>query len=413
MLRVKDSVEWSDEGYVYWDTKCPIKDVIGDETYVMLYGNEVVQPIFQKPLETVVGCTTTLDGVTYRANYKYSEICKREGRAKAFHLIEDNSPVVFLPTEPKVLTEASEIGSTVAFDIETGGTSGIRCISFYDGLESFYVDCRGLKSDKKLKSLLTELFTSDRRWIAHYGVHDIGTICDKLKIPLFPLFIDTMWFERDVEFRKLRYLSGVYLGVPAYKHQLEEANSTLDFKLLVEYCCKDSMYTWYLATRLNILPMETLNQVIYTMRNTTLGPDNRLFEVYPELTGLSKKELRTKLTYVKPTDIPLLKAAVNPTQPVITYHGLEGLKVELPRAPEGTFYLKSYSDNIMDIMAQDIRYDSPELSAYRYQHNIEPIRHYWHTECEKPYLVNWVCCVTTEPTEGFIHVSGTDLMKLF
>ena len=43
MLKVKSSVEFSDKDYVYWDMKCPIKDVIGNAKEVMLYGNDVVR----------------------------------------------------------------------------------------------------------------------------------------------------------------------------------------------------------------------------------------------------------------------------------------------------------------------------------------------------------------------------------
>lgn len=413
MLKVKGSVEWSDKDYVYWDTKSPIKDIIGSETEVMLYGDDVVQAIFNQPLENVVGCTTCIDGVTYRANYLYSSICKREGRAKAFYLIENNKPKPIPDIKPKQLTKVSEIGPTVAFDIETGGTSKIRCISFYDGKNSYYVDCRGLKSDKKLRKLLTDLFTSDRKWIAHYGIHDMSIVCKVLKIPVFKLWKDTIWFERDVEFRSLRYLSGIYLGVPAYKQELKEANLTLDFNLLVHYCCKDSLYTWLLSEIIPLLPMETLNQVYYTMINTRLEPDDSLYEKYPFLKGKSKNELKECINIVEPTDLRILREAVSPTQPTITVHGLDGLKVELPRVTGKQLYIKSYADNVMDIMAQDVRYDSVELSAYRFSNKIEPIKHFWHTKCEKPYLVNHVCCITDYPAEGFIPISGEDVMKLF
>jgi len=413
MLKVKSTVEWSDNGYTYWDMKQPIKEVIGNETDVMLYGDDVVQAVFGQPLEKVVGCTILIDGVLFRANYLFSSIMKREGRAEAYYMIENNKPVTIPNLKPKQLTKASELGHTVAFDIETGGKSGIRCISFYDGKNSYYVDCRGIKSDKELNKLLIEVFTSDRQWIAHYGIHDMSTVCKVLKIKHFPIWKDTIWFDRKVEFRSLRYLSGVYLGVPTYKYELEEADRTSNFKLLVEYCCKDSLYTWLLASRIELLPMELLNQVYYTMLNTKLDADESLFEKYPSLKGMKKSELKECINIVKPIDLPLLREAVSPSQPTITIHGLNGLKVGLPRKPNRQLYIKSYADNVMDIMAQDVRYDSAEISAYRFKHNIEPIKHYWFTECKKPYLVNFVCCVTDEPTEGFIPISGDDLMLLF
>ena len=49
MLKVKSTVEFSDRDYTYWDMKSPIKDVIGNATEVMLYGNDVVNAVFGQP----------------------------------------------------------------------------------------------------------------------------------------------------------------------------------------------------------------------------------------------------------------------------------------------------------------------------------------------------------------------------
>lgn len=413
MLKVKSSVEFSDKDYAYWDMNCPIKDIIGNEKNVILYGNDVVNAIFGQPLENVVGCTTVVDGVTYRANYRYSSICERDGRAKAFYMIEDNPPHKIPNIDPKPLSSSKDLGMTVCFDIETGGKSGIRVISFYDGKSSFYVDCRGLKSDKKLREMLIDIFTSPRLWIAHYGIHDMETVCSKLKIPHFPLYIDTIWFKREVEFRSLRYLSGVYLGVPAYKQELKEANLHEDFNQLVHYCCKDSLYTWMLAHELTVLPMETLNQVYYTMLNTDLGEVSELFDKYPQLKGLNKKQLKDSITQIDPRDLPLLQAQVKGSKPTITVHSLDGLHIQLPRKTYKKLYMKSYADNPMDVMAMDKRYDSPELSVYRYTKGIEPTIHYFHTHCPKPFLVNHCCVVTEEALEGWAPVSPDDVYKLF
>lgn len=413
MLKVKSSVEFSDKDYVYWDMKCPIKDVIGNAKEVMLYGNDVVNAIFGQPLEKVVGCTTVVDGVRYRANYRYSSICERDGRAKAFYMIEEIPPKTIPYINPEPLTSLDGLGQTVSFDIETGGTSGIRCISFYDGTRSYYVDCRGLKSDKQLRQLLTDLFTSPRLWIAHYGIHDMETVCKKLKIPHFPLYRDTIWFKRDVEFRSLRYLSGVYLGVPAYKQELNEANLHEDFNQLVHYCCKDSLYTWMLAHEMTLLPMQTLNQVYYTMLHTDLGEVSEFFEKYPQFKGYTKKQLKDCVSKIDPRDLPLLQAQVKGSKPTITVHGLDGLNIQLPRKCYKQLYMKSYADTPMDVMAMDKRYDSAELSVYRYTKGIEPTIHYFHTECPHPFLVNHCCVVTEDKLDGWIPVTPDEVYQLF
>lgn len=413
MLKVKSTVEWSDKDYVYWDMKCPIKDVIGNATEVMLYGNDVVNAIFGQPLENVIGCTTVVDGVTYRANYRYSSICERDGRAKAFYLIEENNPHRIPNINPRPLASIDDLGLTVSFDIETGGKSGIRVISFYDGTSSFYVDCRGLKSDKQLQKLLTDLFTSNRLWVAHYGIHDMETVCKKLKIPYFPIYRDTIWFKRDVEFRSLRYLSGVYLGVPAYKQELKEANLHEDFNQLVQYCCKDSLYTWMLAQEMTLLPMQTLNQVYYTMLHTDFGEVRELYEKYPEFKGYTKKQLKECITKIDPRDLPLLQAEVRGSKPTITVHGLDGLHIELPRLCYKQLYMKSYHDDPMMVMAMDKRYDFPALSVYRYNNNIEPTIHYFTTECPNPFLVNHCCVVTEDPLEGWVPIDEGYVQLLF
>jgi hypothetical protein len=413
MLKVKSTVEFSDKDYAYWDMKCPIKDIIGNATEVMLYGNDVVNAVFGQPLEHVVGCTTTIDGVTYRANYRYSSICERQGRAKAFYMIENNKPQQIPHADPALLTSVSQLGNTVSFDIETGGSSGIRCISFYDGVQSYYVDCRGLRSDKQLRALLTDLFTSPKLWIAHYGIHDMKIVCDKLKIPYFPLYADTIWFNRDVEYRSLRYLSGVYLGVPAYKQELQEANLHEDFNQLVKYCCKDSVYTWMLAHKMTLLPMQTLNQVYYTMLHTDLGEVSELFDKYPDLRGLTKKQLKDSISKIDPRDLPLLQDQVRGSKPLITVHGLEGLHIQLPRKPHKVLYMKSYASSPLEVMAMDRRYDSAELSVYRYNNGIEPTLHYFHCDCPHPFLVNHCCVVTEDNLEGWTTVSPDEVYQLF
>lgn len=420
MIKIKSSVEYSDTGYEYASSEQEILHLSRNEQLVRLYGDDVVSLIYKQPLEKVVGTYLLVNGTWFVANYLYSSITSRDGRAYAYNLIEErNIPTRFMHT-PIMLNDNTLLSKkTVAFDIETGGKSGIRCISFFDGSHSYYVDCRDIKSNKNKVIMLQNLFSDlTIKWIAHNGVHDITEICKRIKVPRFQLYKDTIWFHRKVEFRSLRYLAGVYLGSEVYKHELEEANIEEDFNKLVNYCCKDSYFTFVLSNRLPLRDMSLLNQVVSTMMNP---PDLHLVDTiytkYPQFEGMTKKELKDQYRNINPKDLQLLKQTINPPSANITIHGLTGLTVTVPQSltTDAQLWMLSYKDNVRDIMAYDKRFDSPQLSAYRFAQHIEPIMHWGHYEVlpQDVFLVNDVCCLVTKEYPNSIPVKFDEVKQLF
>lgn len=438
IVKIKKQPEWSDNGEYLYVCEKTVLDVVrqylrdnilnnNNIPVFYLYGSDVVSEIFKQPLSCCVGTFLFSDGCWFRANYKYSEQCEREGRPRAFSLVDKSKDALVLSDIPKELSSISDINNKIpcAFDIETGGKSGIRCVSFYQPGNSRYIDCRDLKSNKQKVKLLRDLFScKDFMWIAHYGVHDVKHLCKALKISAFDLHADTIWFHREVEMRNLGYLAGVYLGGVMYKTDLDTANLTQDFEMLIRYCCMDSFYCYKLyensVFRKVMRDSKLLNQVIHTMLNPPeFKLKNDIFKKYPELKGLSKSELKKKLTYVSPKDAQLLIKTANPPNVKISYHGLNGLSVVVPDelTYDGDLWMMSstgYQD-VDDIMASDTRFSSPEISGYRFKHNISPKQHFgvYDIEPSDIFLVNDVVCLSSKEKAGWKKVCFNDVRKLF
>lgn len=422
MVVVKSYPEESDQyDTIYWK-EGDLFELLAKQSdkEVMLQGSDVVEKIFNRPLSEVIGCRIRVRNYLFTANYRYSEQKAFAGRDKAFWYIAGHRIALFKMEEPKELTSSSDLAEIVAFDCETGGKTGVRCISFYDG-DSWYVDCRDLKSNPKKKQMLIDIFTSKRFWIAHNFAHDCEQVMKLLKIPFFPCHVDTITEQEGFEFRSLQYLSGVVLGVAPYKHELEIANNTKDFDKLVRYCCNDSKYTYYLMRVLNRFPPKSfVNQFIHTMLfPPQLAPRETIFDYYPKLIGLNKKELKANLNTVETKHVKLLLKAINPPKPTITLHSIDGFKVLVPEdlTYKGELFMKSSTGctDVMDIMAHSLHFSGPEIDVYRYKHNIEPKLYepVYDIDPEEVFLVNDVVCLTTKPKEGFIPCEFDQVRMLF
>ena len=423
-MRFNTTPAWSDNGkYSYASSIEEILSQTKEADIVRLHGDDIVSIVYGQPLEKVVGTWLFKEERWFVANYLYSTITSREGRAEAYHRIEAMKRPFGLSKEPVQLESATQLSNVVAFDIETGGKSKIRCVSFYDGRTPFYIDCRDIKSNKDKRALLTEVFSSNIKWIAHYGYHDMKELCKVLHIPEFPIHIDTIWFHRRVEFRSLRYLSAVYLGATCYKYELTEANIEQNFDKLVKYCCKDSFYTYHLAKKFEYLGLlrssRLLNQVLHTMTNVPiLKLEHSIFELYPQLEGMGKAELKKQLTYISPKHIQLFLRSVNPPKPTISYHSLDGLSVRVPEeltTDTPLWMIAMEGNTVQDIMAHDVRFDSIALSVYRHNNNIEPTRHFgdYDVDVADVFLVNDVCCLLTKEYPNSIPVTFNEVKGLF
>lgn len=419
MVVVKSYPEMSDkEGTVYL-TPDQLHDYHFTES-TELQGEDVVEAVFHRPLSEVIGCRIRKDGVLVTANYRYSDQMKFQGRVNAFKTIHNRyRPVVEVP-ECKQLLDDTLLGDTVSFDCESGGKSKIRVITFYDGAHSWYVDCRDIKSNTTKIEMLKRIFTSDREWIAHNFAHDCELVCEALKIPFFKVEIDTITLTDEYEFRNLGYLSGVILGVAPYKHELEIANNTKDFKALIKYCAKDSYYTWLLAGRVNVPHNSYVNQFIHTMLvPPELELDHDIYEYYPEFIGMNKKQLRAQLGVVDVEHVQILLKTINKPKPKITLHSLDGFKVSIPDGItyKGDLYMKSPcgATDVLEIMANYPHFNTPEVSAYRYTHKIEP--KLWVPDYdiapEDVFLVNDVVCLTKKPLEGWTKCGFDSIRRLF
>ena len=421
MVVVKSYPEASDKDAIYWNGDAPIEDLIGsiNSDTIEFQGSDVVSLAFNRPLSEVVGCRIRVGNKLVTANYRYSESGKYPGRANAFRYIHTKyRPILEIP-ECKELTSKDQLkGECVAFDCESGGPSKIRVITFYDGTDSWYVDCRDLKSNQTKRDMLTGIFTSDIDWIAHNFACDCELICNTLKIPFFRVYIDTITLLDGYEFRNLGYLSGVVLGVPPYKHELEIANNTKDFQALVRYCAKDSFYTYILASKVRTPSQLFVNQFIHTMLYPPkLEPRDSIFKYYPQWQSLKKKELKACLGEVDTRYAQLLLKAITPPKPKISLH--TGFKVVIPEdlTYQGTLYMRTSSGatDVLEAMALDAHFSGAEVSAYRYTHGIEP--KYWEPmypiKPEDVFLLNDVVCLTTKPTEGFTACTFNSIRGLF
>ena len=319
--------------------------------------------------------------------------------------------------ECKQLLNDTLLGDTVSFDCESGGKSKIRVITFYDGSNSWYVDCRDIKSNTAKVEMLKTIFTSDRKWIAHNFAHDCALVCEVLKIPFFRVEIDTITLIDEYEFRNLGYLSGVILGVAPYKHELEIANNTKDFKALIRYCAKDSFYTWLLAGRVNVPHSSYVNQFIHTMLvPPELELRENIYDHYPEFRGKTKKFLKAQLGVIDTHHVQMLLKAINLPKPKITLHSLDGFKVSV-LTYKSDLYMQSPcgATDPLEIMANYPYFNSPEVSAYRYTHEIEPKlwEPLYDIPADKVFLVNDVVCLTTEPRKGFTKCEFDQVRSLF
>lgn len=416
MVVIKSYPELSDQEGTRYLTEVKPTDIDCD---CELQGEDVVSQIFHRPLSQVVGCRLRVNGHLVTANYRYSEQSEFPGRAKAFHKIHEYRPIITY-TGSCELTDESKLGHVASFDCESGGSTKIRVITFFDGDQSWYIDCRDLKSNPQKRKLLCDIFTSDRKWIAHNFAHDCELVCSVLKIPYFPVSIDTITLTDGYEFRNLGYLSGVVLGVAPYKHELEIANNTKDFKALMRYCAKDSLYTWYLASKVHVPEWSFVNQFIHTMLvPPVLELERDIFLYYPEFIGLDKKRLKEKLHTVDVKDVPILLRTINRPKPKITLHSIDGFNVSVPDGLtyRGDLYMQSPcgATNPLEIMANYPYFKTPEVSAYRFTHEIEP--KLWpplyDIPADKVFLVNNVVCLTTEPREGFTKCEFDSVRRLF
>ena len=416
MVVIKSYPELSDKEGTRYLTEVKPTDIDCD---CELQGDDVVSQIFHRLLSQVVGCRLRVNGHLVTANYRYSEQSEFPGRAKAFNKIHEYRPVITY-TGSIELTDEFKLGHVASFDCESGGSTKIRVITFYDGDQSWYVDCRDLRSNTAKREMLKAIFTSDRKWIAHNFAHDCELVCSVLKIPYFPVYIDTITLTDGYEFRNLGYLSGVVLGVAPYKHELEIANNTKDFKALMRYCAKDSLYTWYLAGRVHVPEWSFVNQFIHTM----LVPPQfelkeNIYDYYPEFKGMSKKFLRAQLGNIDTAHVQKLLKAINPPKPKITLHSIDGFNVSVPDSLtyKGDLYMQSScgATDPLEIMANYPYFKTPEVSAYRFTHKIEP--KLWpplyDIPADKVFLVNDVVCLTTEPREGFTKCEFDQVRRLF
>lgn len=385
-----------------------------------LQGDDVVEAVFHRPLSEVVGCRIRKDGFLVTANYRYSDQMKFKGRANAFNYIHNKFRSLVEVPECKELSDDTLLGETVSFDCESGGKSKIRVITFYDGDNSWYVDCRDIKSNKAKVDMLKRIFTSNRFWIAHNFAHDCELVCSTLKIPFFKVFTDTITLTDEFEFRNLGYLTGVLLGVAPYKHELEIANNTEDFDMLTRYCAKDSYYTWLLSEKVNVPLRSYVNQFIHTMLvPPELELDHDIYEYYPEFIGMNKKELKAQLSVVDANHVQILLKTINKPKPKITLHSLDGFKVSVPEGItyRGDLYMRSPcgATDVLEIMANYPHFNTPEVSAYRFRHNIEP--KLWvpayDIDPEDVFLVNDVVCLTKKPLEGWTKCDFDSIRRLF
>lgn len=416
MVVIKSYPELSDQEGTRYLTEVKPTDI---DCNCELQGEDVVSQIFHRPLSQVVGCRLRVNGHLVTANYRYSEQSEFPGRAKAFHKIHEYRPVITY-TGSIELTNESQLGKVASFDCESGGSTKIRVITFYDGDQSWYVDCRDLRSNTTKREMLKTIFTSDRRWIAHNFAHDCALVCDVLKIPFFPVAIDTITLTDGYEFRNLGYLSGVVLGVAPYKHELEIANNTKDFKALMRYCAKDSFYTWHLANKVHVPANSFVNQFIHTMLvPPELELRENIYDHYPEFKGKSKKFLKAQLGAIDTHHVQMLLKAINPPKPKITLHSLDGFKVSVPDVLtyKGDLYMHSPcgATDPLEIMANYPYFNSPEVSAYRYTHEIEPKlwEPLYDIPADKVFLVNDVVCLATEPRKGFTKCEFNQVRGLF
>lgn len=422
MVVVKSSHnrELSDKGVLYWDyDNCTLESILNEDA--VLCGDDVVSRVFHRPLSEVIGCRIRYCNHMVTANYEYSKQKEFAGRDKAYWKIMSFRPLLSYGNKsPEELVSEDQIGETAAFDCETGGKTGVRCITFYDGERSTYVDCRDLKSNTSKREMLRGIFKSSRKWIAHNFAHDCEQVMKLLDVPFFPVHMDSITLTDGYEFRSLQYLTGVVLGVAPYKHELESANIRDNFQDLVKYCAKDSFYTYHLANNVHLPDKMFVNQFIHTMLfPPNFKPKASIFEIYPDWAKLTKKKLKEKLKEVPDKHIETLLNTIEAKKVKITLHSMDGFNVRVPEdlVYDGDLYFKSSCGDvdITLIQAKNKHFNSPELSVYRYNNKIEPslfIPNY-NIEPEKVFLVNDVICLTKEPTEGFTKCAFEQVRRLF
>ncbi len=320
------------------------------ETEAILYGEEFARILTGKPMKDVVGSRyfvhTNSSYHCFYFNYLWSDTMKVKNRIKAWKkIVERKNCFSFSSVKTQKIARASrkELDSLneCAFDIETGGNSGIRCLSLcfnnsLYGKQVMIIDGEDLNSHLEKRMELARFFSrKDIKFIAHYGIHDVSVLMKVLRVPHFDIYQDTIWLDQryEMEYKNLGYLSNVYLGTPEYKSMLDEANKTKDKGKLFTYCGYDSECTYELSRLVKFKDMRTYNQISHQICCPRKFEDKDcLFTKYPELKGKTKAELRKSVSLIDPRDIHLLQKATGnkKNEAKITIHGLDGWHVEVP-----------------------------------------------------------------------------------
>lgn len=442
MQKVKMTPEFSDDGtYFYFQgSECfdelfeRIFQTTGD-TDIMLFGADLCKVFWEESLTKSLGCYVQYGKFRVKFNHKFSEQCLAGGRSAAYNEVMKGRfcDPILTPIEIDTMDKLDLFNKDVwySFDIETGGHTGIRCISFYADPNSsecpncFYIDCTDIKINRDKVNMIRKLFTSGMMFVAHYGVHDVGEICKRFKIPRFRLLYDTMWFNNPFEFRNLGYLSGVIFGSKLYKDKLYEANAKKDFKLLVNYCCTDSYYTAHLYNFIKARKLKLndklLNQVIYLMLNPTeIEYEHSIFDIYPEWKELSKSKLKEKMAEVPSEHINLFLKTSKKPYLKLDYSCLGGFGLSIPDdckcKYEDVWVLGANKEQSIDeIKANNKRFSDVSSVVYRDLHNIDPV-HSFGTDYDGDYLpllfANNECSVFAHEIEGAFKAKFKEVREL-
>ena len=455
MLKLKKTPELSDNGeYTYCDAsnwEKVIKEANEDE--IMVFGEDLCKIIMggaysfsgngRIPCLGAI-CNVSIDNKKYRIifNHTFSSIMKVKGRSNAYYTIlkrkryysfdkirdtlwtlnfgKRPDPNVFsVPdTNPSLLIPT-------AFDVETGGASGIRCVTFYNDKYHLCIDCRAIKKNKNdFEKLKKYVLYMHNFLIAHNAAHDIKMLSKFLGIKPFTVLSDTMLLIDQFEFRGLKYLAGVLLGFPPYAHELEIANKHQNFDMLMEYCLYDSIACYELYKMYSYKNnRDYFNQLIMSKIKSTmlingLKYKNSIYDV-PEYKGYTQKQMKDALTTMPRDLLGLFYDTWKQPTINVRLHVDNYPEVTIPDNIEyksDLWYKLSFdADSVLDAMAKDLRYDSPEISAYRFRNNIKPVLHYanYNVDPHDVLIVNDVCCVSTKEQDGWTKCNLEDIKELF
>lgn len=428
MLVVKTNRELSDQKDTVYAFPGDILDkklVIADNMFIELQGQDQVSAIFETSLNECCGCAKLIDNNVFIANYLYSEQCAKAGRSTAFNIVHNRHDVM-LPSFTLERLSSDNIdeleGQTVAIDIETGTKLGIRCITFATQKKVYY--CKQPISAGLVKTAISRA----DKIVGHYLTHDLQNIEKYLKINIDydkAKLADTILFNRGVEYRNLQYLIGVYLGGVYYKDELEQANKHNDIMRLVQYCAKDSWYCLQLYNdkrfKAGMYDDLTCTQVIAsckTKKPKSWKYEPELFSKYPQFRDMTKKELKLQLCNIEPHEVQLLQQALAKPEPQVSYHSLDGLKVSFPDGLTGKCYVlpaDGTSKSIEDVMLNDDRFNSPEISTKRYNKGIIPTHHFAKYDVKPSHILymNDVVAIVKDKVDGCFEEDISKVKELF